>query len=62
MSEEQPFKTARGNADELHQQAGPRATDDARLTTNQGIPIADNQSQLKAELQAVEEMLADLQK
>lgn len=35
----------RGNADELHQQAGG---DHPPLTTNQGIPIADHQNSLCA--------------
>lgn len=48
MSDEKPFKNARGDGDELHQQAAPKAKDDARLTTNQGIPVVDNQNQLKA--------------
>lgn len=34
-----------GNGGELHQQA---ASEDALLTTNQGVPIADNQNSLKA--------------
>src|ERR1700690_145977 len=33
-----------GNAGETHQQAG---SEDALLTTNQGVPIADNQNSLK---------------
>ncbi|MBL8258601.1 MAG: catalase, partial [Candidatus Competibacteraceae bacterium] len=35
----------RGNADELHQQAGG---DHPALTTNQGVPISDNQNSLRA--------------
>ncbi len=38
------FKQLRGNGDELHQQTA----DQPLLTTNQGIPISDNQNQLKA--------------
>ena len=44
------FVSKRGNGSELHQQvpkAGPHQ-DDHHLTTNQGIPISDNQNQLKA--------------
>jgi catalase len=48
MAESKSYKSQRGGADELHQQAGPRAAAPARLTTNQGIPVSDNQNQLKA--------------
>ena len=37
--------TERGTGGELHQRPGP---DDPRLTTAQGIPVADNQNSLKA--------------
>lgn len=40
-----PQDQARGNGGEPHQQVGG---DQARLTTNQGVTIADNQNQLKA--------------
>lgn len=41
----------RGEGDELHQRVpedGPHASDEAHLTTNQGIRVSDNQNQLKA--------------
>ncbi|MCX7178208.1 MAG: catalase, partial [Proteobacteria bacterium] len=44
------FVTKRGNGNETHQQvpkAGPYGGD-TYLTTNQGIPVSDNQNQLKA--------------
>ncbi len=37
--------TTRGAGDELHQTLGPR---DEALTTNQGLPISDNQNSLRA--------------
>jgi len=39
------MKDPRGNGDELHQQAGNGHT---TLTTNQGLPLSDNQNSLKA--------------
>lgn len=38
-------RTDRGNADELHQAAGGKHP---ALTTNQGVPVADNQNSLRA--------------
>ncbi len=45
-----PFDSTRGNGDETHQQISKKGPHhgDSYLTTNQGIPIADNQNQLKA--------------
>jgi len=40
-----PMKDPRGNGDELHQQAG---NGHPPLTTNQGLPLSDNQNSLKA--------------
>ncbi len=41
------FESDRGAGDELHQHVG-EGGGDAQLTTNQGIPVSDNQNQLKA--------------
>ncbi len=41
----QASEDLRGNGDELQQQAGGSHP---QLTTNQGIPVADNQNSLKA--------------
>ena len=38
----------RGQGDELHQRVGAKAEAEERLTTNQGIPVGDNQNQLKS--------------
>ncbi len=48
MPTQKTFGTDRGAGDELHQNAPAKADADARLTTNQGIPVSDNQNQLKS--------------
>ena len=47
MAGKQEMKTMHGNGGETHQQAagGPK---DPRLTTDQGIPVSDNQNSLKS--------------
>lgn len=43
-----PFKTVSGKGGETHQQSSAADKDENGLTTNQGIPIADNQNSLKS--------------
>jgi catalase len=47
MATKQGFTTDTGNGDETHQHIPARGAGD-HLTTNQGIPISDNQNQLKS--------------
>src|SRR6187399_3495842 len=45
------FATKAGNGGETHQQVpkeGPHGSPEAHLTTNQGIPVSDNQNSLKS--------------
>jgi catalase len=48
MAEKTDFETNVGAGGETHQQAPKNAGDDARLTTNQGIRVSDNQNSLKS--------------
>ena len=50
MASKTGFETKRGTGDETHQQVAKNADHEnaAHLTTNQGIRVSDNQSQLKA--------------
>ncbi|MFZ1413310.1 MAG: catalase [Defluviicoccus sp.] len=49
MTDDEPFETAFGEGGELHQHIKRGGPGDAeRLTTNQGIPISDNQNSLRS--------------
>ncbi len=48
MADEQAYESNTGNGGEAHQQAARGAGDEARLTTNQGTRVSDNQNSLKS--------------